>query len=167
MLSLHAGNCLQTWSQIQVRLLENFQISEIHANFGVFPHSYVATGLLYHDLLNMTLISNETTKLALTFVSPSLVFKWRQCCTDALVCCLNNHRKALELAADKKNINSSQRDKQCPPTWDGWICWDSYAEPETVQEKPCPKHIYWHQLVPPCRGLCVYFWTFSRFWTFL
>ncbi|KAH9405502.1 hypothetical protein TYRP_001354 [Tyrophagus putrescentiae] len=40
----------------------------------------------------------------------------------------------------------------CPPTWDGWLCWDEFARPSQVLEQSCPKHIYWHQLVPPCRG---------------
>lgn len=42
----------------------------------------------------------------------------------------------------------------CPPTWDGWLCWDEFARPSQVLEQSCPKHIYWHQLVPPCRGRC-------------
>lgn len=48
--------------------------------------------------------------------------------------------------------NESAPVELCPPTWDGWLCWDEFARPNQVLEQSCPKHIYWHQLVPPCRG---------------
>ena len=30
----------------------------------------------------------------------------------------------------------------CPPTWDGWQCWEGGAEAGEVEERNCPAYIY-------------------------
>lgn len=106
--------------------------------------SYVSIGLLYDPETNTTHPSNETSMLSYTFVSPSLMIKWTQCCADARQCCLES------LGFSRENLKPMKQ--MCPRTWDGWSCWQNEAKPSTVQELSCPKHIYWHQSVPPCRG---------------
>src|SRR5699024_8094310 len=128
-------------------------------------------GWLRHDALNKTIYSNETVTLYYTFSSVTLFFKWQQCCTEAILCCANYHKKYHNLHRTNQQLsnmdgtvskkpffswtvsdNHSEATQMCPPTWDGWLCWDEYARPNQVLEQSCPKHIYWHQLVPPCRG---------------
>ena len=129
--------------------------------YFVFSYSYF--GLLTHETFNMTLFSNETAQLSETFNSITLMFKWQQCCTDAILCCINYHKKyhdlLVKLDEEEKQLHNqtSRQQRQqiaslCPPTWDGWLCWDEFAQPNQMLERSCPKHIYWHQLVPPCRG---------------
>ncbi|KPM06064.1 Hormone receptor-like protein [Sarcoptes scabiei] len=64
----------------------------------------------------------------------------------------------------RQHKQQRKRKQQCPPTWDGWLCWDEYAEPNQLMERPCPKHIYWHQRVPPCRGYVTKFCNQSGQW---
>lgn len=127
--------------------------------------SYAFVGLLTHEAFNLTLHSNETSRLWQTFSSVAMGFKWQQCCTDAILCCVNYHKKyyhllksEVDFGTNESTVTSSttkqtsDQQQTCPPTWDGWLCWDEFAQPNQVLERSCPKHIYWHQLVPPCRG---------------
>ena len=52
------------------------------------------------------------------------------CCEAATACC----RRILvtELAAQVA----------CPPTWDGWQCWERGGQPGTTPTQPCPHYIY-------------------------
>ncbi|KAJ6223587.1 hypothetical protein RDWZM_002132 [Blomia tropicalis] len=148
-----------------------------------FKFSYQALGMLTHKSLNITLFSNDTLKLSYTFGSTGLILKWQQCCTDAIYCCANYHKKyyrlhrtlvtneepSTNLTNGGNELNSTftknstlieswiyrtdgSNDGMCPPTWDGWLCWDQYAKPGQVLERACPKHIYLDQMVPPCLG---------------
>lgn len=146
-----------------------------------FFFSYVKFGLLTHDLWNITVSSDETIKLSQTFNSMTMVFKWQQCCTDAILCCLNYYQKyhridgkiwSSKIVSNEEptmanhveldwnnnrndnynNQNDNVNSNQCPPTWDGWLCWDQFGRMNELMERPCPKHIYWDQMVPPCRG---------------
>ena len=33
---------------------------------------------------------------------------------------------------------------RCPPTWDGWQCWEDGGSPESVEYRACPSYIYFH-----------------------
>ncbi|KAH7640529.1 calcitonin related peptide type 1 receptor [Dermatophagoides farinae] len=141
--------------------------------------SYMQFGHLIHPHHNITLASNETKKLSHTFQSISMILKWQQCCYDAILCCINYYHKyhhefnmktttitnqnqtivnidddgdqSSSMDSTKQN-NNNLHINECPPTWDGWLCWDEYAKPSQQLERPCPKHIYWDQHTPPCRG---------------
>lgn len=112
--------------------------------------SYLQFGILSHNGVNVTLTERATISLYFTFSSPAMIVKWQQCCIDAIKCCLNYHQKYPLMRQTAST--DSQYVGMCPPTWDGWLCWNEYAKPNQVLERPCPKHIYWHQIVPPCRG---------------
>ncbi|CAG2168002.1 unnamed protein product, partial [Oppiella nova] len=86
-------------------------------------------------------MSNETSVISQTFISRTLIIKWQQCCTDAMHCCV----ESLQYSP------SNGLEGMCPRTWDGWSCWANDGPPGTTMKQPCPKHIYWHQIVPPCR----------------
>ena len=30
----------------------------------------------------------------------------------------------------------------CPPTWDGWQCWEEEGEEGRAEERQCPTYIY-------------------------
>ena len=77
-----------------------------------------------------------------------MFIKWHQCCLDALQCCI----KSLQYYQGDNNNNDVDQVNYCPRTWDGWSCWDKNAVPGSTQSQSCPKHIYWHSAVPPCRG---------------
>jgi hypothetical protein len=104
---------------------------------------YLPLGFLYNPTTNLTITSNDTAIISRTFISASLIIKWQQCCADAMHCCL----ESLQYYKEEKDDPLT-----CPRTWDGWSCWNEDTKPQQVQRQPCPKHIYWHQIVPPCRG---------------
>ena len=33
---------------------------------------------------------------------------------------------------------------RCPPTWDGWQCWEDGGSPDSVEYRACPSYIYFH-----------------------
>nr|XP_027195574.1 uncharacterized protein LOC113790147 [Dermatophagoides pteronyssinus] len=144
--------------------------------------SYKYFGQLVHPYYNITLASNETKKLAETFRSISMILKWQQCCHDAILCCIDYYHKyhhefniknLTNIINDDQSTKSSSSDtidhnslhkNECPPTWDGWLCWNEYAQPSQQLERPCPKHIYWDQHSPPCRGYVTKFCDKNGHW---
>ncbi|XP_054157938.1 calcitonin gene-related peptide type 1 receptor-like [Oppia nitens] len=116
---------------------------------------YTPIGNLIDPTTNRSYPSNTTSLLSFTFISPSLLIKWHQCCTDALHCCVESLQHFDDTDADRP---------VCPRTWDGWSCWAQDAKPNVIMRQPCPKHIYWHQMVPPCRGYTTKECTSSGHW---
>lgn len=108
----------------------------------------------------MTHFSNDTLRLASTFLSNSMAEKWQRCCLDAIDCCLHHLRdngKTTKSPTDifanvDSNTNKRAFSESCPRTWDGWTCWaDNVPKGQTVGQQ-CPDHIYWKITAPPCRG---------------
>ena len=33
----------------------------------------------------------------------------------------------------------------CPPTWDGWQCWEEEGEEGRAEERQCPTYIYFYK----------------------
>ena len=111
-----------------------------------------------------------------------MILKWQQCCHDAILCCIDYYHKyhhefniknLTNIINDDQSTKSSSSDtsdhnslhkNECPPTWDGWLCWNEYAQPSQQLERPCPKHIYWDQHSPPCRGYVTKFCDKNGHW---
>ncbi|KAI1287360.1 G-protein coupled receptor seb-2 [Halotydeus destructor] len=102
--------------------------------------SYTGLGQLQDPWTNVTYMANDTAELEKSFVSPMMILKWKQCCEDAIGCCLN------QLSVKDKATGG------CPRTWDGWTCWPDNLAVGGVSSQACPRHIYWRMAVPPCRG---------------
>ncbi|CAG2108811.1 unnamed protein product [Medioppia subpectinata] len=103
-------------------------------------YRYDSFGSLTDPITQTTYYSNETSIISRSFISRSLIIKWQQCCADAMHCC----EESLQYGVQRPGV--------CPRTWDGWSCWPDDVQPSHIMRQPCPKHIYWHQIVPPCRG---------------
>lgn len=140
--------------------------------------SYVDHGRLHDPHRNLTIYPNDTERLLETFASPIFAQNWQECCVDAIGCCLRlNHKYYqadgfVELPEGGREMpdyevrhRQSHRvltmieDRyQCPPTWDGWLCWDEPGRPGEWLERSCPGHIYHHHRAPSCgsyvRKLC-------------
>ncbi|KAF0305523.1 Calcitonin receptor [Amphibalanus amphitrite] len=72
-----------------------------------------------------------------TFVRPEDVAKWIDCCQNAVSCC---HR----MIAAAGNTETDW----CPPTWDGWQCWQA-AAPGSTATAVCPDYVYFDN-TPHC-----------------
>ncbi|RWS09557.1 Calcitonin receptor-like protein [Dinothrombium tinctorium] len=106
---------------------------------------YIGRGQLLNRTSNETFYSNQTSRISPSFASSSLLLKWQQCCEDAEKCCAYFTNQNL--------IKSTKRDdNECPGTWDGWTCWKNAVPKSATVEQICPDHIYWHQVIPSCRG---------------
>ena len=46
---------------------------------------------------------------------------------------------ALPQVSDVSDVSGSG---VCPPTWDGWQCWEGGAKAGEVEERHCPAYIY-------------------------
>ena len=33
---------------------------------------------------------------------------------------------------------------RCPPTWDGWQCWEEGGSPGRIEYRACPSYIYFN-----------------------
>jgi calcitonin receptor, putative (fragment) len=101
--------------------------------------------MLLDPISNKLYTSNQTQELKNTFLVPSTIQKWQQCCEEAIICCLNFI----------KNDHKYGDKNACPKTWDGWTCWSQTAYLGSTIKKPCPDHIYWNEYRrPPCMGKC-------------
>ncbi|RWS25853.1 Calcitonin-related peptide type 1 receptor-like protein, partial [Leptotrombidium deliense] len=109
---------------------------------------YIGTGLLLNTSNNETLFANQTSSISQTFLSSSLTLKWQQCCKDAIQCC--DQFLGHSLNDTQKEFTS--KTQKCSRTWDGWTCWSSDVSKGTEVRQLCPDHIYWHQVIPSCRG---------------
>lgn len=91
---------------------------------------------------NVTVVANVSDKnspLLRTFaIGSSAPQLWRDCCYAAERCC---DRMMANNMDDDGTLNSQQR---CPPTWDGWQCWDDGGQPGQVEYRACPSYIYFH-----------------------
>ncbi|XP_045024611.1 calcitonin gene-related peptide type 1 receptor-like [Daphnia magna] len=125
---------------------------------------------LTHDVLNETMAANETdtgSKLLLTFVDFKSQEKWRSCCRAAVDCCQHmlesmqpNDDEYKSNISDYGNeeekafhsqpiIKSTPVSKFCPPTWDGWTCWERTI-PNRIALSVCPSYIYFETEPPAC-----------------
>ena len=43
---------------------------------------------------------------------------------------------------------------RCPPTWDGWQCWEDGGRPGVVERMECPDYIYFKTFSLEPEGSC-------------
>lgn len=123
---------------------------------------------LWDDLAKRKVLLNETELVRASFKQESTYNKWRECCQQAIDCCLQNsvylpksssaannqdtHSRESSLNNNNNNISdeATPSDK-CHATWDGLGCWpDSPAG--TLAKHVCPDHVYFLDFVPICKG---------------
>ncbi|XP_057370225.1 calcitonin gene-related peptide type 1 receptor-like [Daphnia carinata] len=125
---------------------------------------------LTHDVLNETTAANEKDTgsiLFQTFVDFKSQEKWRSCCRAAVDCCQHmlgsmqpNDRQynsnILDYDDEGENafrtqpiMKSAPTSNFCPPTWDGWTCWEKTI-PNRVAVSVCPSYIYFETEPPAC-----------------
>ena len=87
-----------------------------------------------NDLLRLKpLIRNETVRTQVcSYLSPEECARWTACCLSAIRCC-QWQQKLLPVPVGGQGGGPSD----CPPTWDGFTCWDA-TQPATTVYKDCP-----------------------------
>ena len=89
--------------------------------------------------------------------------KWISCCKAAVDCCvemlessdLNDAWNSIPNLAEQQEFTTAPHDNfstsatYCPPSWDGWTCWQKTI-PKRVALAQCPHYIYFETEPPAC-----------------
>ena len=79
-----------------------------------------------------------------SFQNDKAVEMWTSCCQRAAQCC-----QTIQDPDTADPTPGSVTSLTCPPTWDGWTCWQR-SLPEQVALAPCPDYIYFETEPPAC-----------------
>lgn len=110
--------------------------------------------------------ADTESKLLLTFVDLKSQGKWKSCCRAAVDCCqqmlgsvqpkddeyksiLDNEDEEKYIYPSQSTVRPSSNAKCCPPTWDGWTCWQRTIS-NRVALAQCPSYIYFETEPPAC-----------------
>ncbi|CAB3402451.1 unnamed protein product [Caenorhabditis bovis] len=120
-------------SKYRINLCPNFSGILVCPNETPESECNCETRAHVYNLEEFALIKNWTTPLNELVLNPPLPYQFdyvtRDCCAAARNCCRN---KLMTKSTDSR--------QKCPPTWDGWNCFDwSTVGPATA---PCPSYIY-------------------------
>lgn len=103
---------------------------------------------------SIKLLPNETDTIRTTFKSDATYEKWRECCRQAIDCCLRNvHTLSRNITSDGRILDELNGDK-CHATWDGMSCWSDTPK-NTLAKHECQDHIYFFDFVPICKAQVV------------